>query len=311
MSYAALAQSFRLGGSTVHNVVKETTEAIYDCLRDTYLRTPRSEEEWLRVAQDFELQWQVPHALGCIDGKHVKIVAPAKSGSTYYNYKDSFSIVLMGLCDANYRLLYVDVGSYGHNSDGGIYDSSSLKAKLDSGALNLPAPRPLPGQQYRLPYFFIGDGAFALTENMMKPFPEGANYTRRKRIYNYRLCRARRIIENVFGIMAMKWRVLLTTIGANPANAQRIVEAVCVLHNFLIAETPRGPTNPLSAVDSDDNDDNGIWRAEVPALSQARMRNRNNNRPTDAAIAQRDYLVDYFNGIGAVNWQDGAIGETE
>ena len=41
---------------------------------------------------------------------------------------------------------------------------------LEEDTLNLPAPEPLPGRSVPTPYLFIGDHAFALQPNLMKPF---------------------------------------------------------------------------------------------------------------------------------------------
>ena len=72
---------------------------------------PENEEQWKKISQDFDDMWQFPHVIGAIDGKHVVIEASAKSGTLYHNYKGTFSIVLLAICDANITLHLLMWGS--------------------------------------------------------------------------------------------------------------------------------------------------------------------------------------------------------
>ena len=68
--------------------------------------------------------------------------------------------------------------------------------------------------------------------NMLKPFSK-RHLSEKERIFNYRLSRARRMIENVFGILTTKWRILKTTINTKVELAEDIVLATVSLHNWL------------------------------------------------------------------------------
>lgn len=144
-SVYTLSLLFRIGESTIRSIVYETCESIWRLMKDTYLKTPSSPEEWLEIAHGFAKHWNFPHCVGAIDGKHCPIQAPPNSGSEYFNYKKFFSIVLMATCDSQYRFTYVDVGTSGRWSDGGTFDHSSLNDALRNGDLNLPESSCLPG----------------------------------------------------------------------------------------------------------------------------------------------------------------------
>ncbi|XP_073519648.1 uncharacterized protein [Phyllobates terribilis] len=85
-------------------LIPETCNAIYHSLR-SYIQFPNTEEEWKKIASDFEQLWQFPNCGGALDGKHVRITQPPNSGSYFYNYKGYFTIIMMALVNANYEFI--------------------------------------------------------------------------------------------------------------------------------------------------------------------------------------------------------------
>jgi hypothetical protein len=110
---------------------------------------------------DFWVLWNFPNYIGAIDGKHMKIQAPPNSGSKFFNYKHSFSVVQLALVDAHYKFTVVDIGSYGRNSDGGVFAHSKLGKYLETH-LGIPEDKQLPGTLCLTPHVIMGDEAFPL-----------------------------------------------------------------------------------------------------------------------------------------------------
>ena len=254
------------------------------------------------MADGFQAQWNFPNCLGALDGKHVTIRAPPRSGSTYFNYKHTFSIVLMALVDSDYRFLYVDVGCNGRISDGGVFAGCTLHDALERRTCHIPPPSPLPASDQLAPYTIVADAAFPLKEYITKPFPD-RRLTDDKRIFNYRLSRARRVVENAFGILANRFQVLLKTIALqDTAKVEAVVLACCALHNFLRTESGNLYTGGI--VDREGPNHvtiPGSWRRD-PGLRQAPL--PSNNNASAQAKQQREVLCRYFSSdVGAVPFQ--------
>ena len=296
-SYTTIAFSYRVGLQTVCNIVNETCDAIWKRLQPLYMPTP-TRQHWEDTATGFLTQWQFPNCLGALDGKHVQIVAPRCSGSNFFNYKKTFSVVLLGLVDHRYCFLVVDIGSYGSNSDGGILKKSQLGRNLANNTLDIPCDKPLPGfeETEPVPHVIIGDEAFPSGEHLVRPVP-GKNLSEQERVFNYRLSRARRISENCFGILANRWRLYHRKIPLQPTNVDKVVKATCVLHNMLQMHgvpVPPPPQAPDLHVNPGEDLHDGILR-EIERVG---------GRPPIDAIAIRDTFKRYFvSNAGSVPWQ--------
>ena len=89
----------------------------------------------MAVSKEYEVIWNFPHCVGAIDGKHVVIQAPSNSGSTFFNYKGTHSIVLLLVCDFHYHFLMVDIGDAGRHSGGGVLSNSAFGRALEDNSV--------------------------------------------------------------------------------------------------------------------------------------------------------------------------------
>nr|XP_055049571.1 uncharacterized protein LOC129435091 [Misgurnus anguillicaudatus] len=289
-SMISLAFSYRLGHTTVMNSVHMVCAAIEKVMMQTFLPRPTA-DSWKEIAQRFWEKWNFPNCLGALDGKHIVIQAPPLSGSQYFNYKKTFSIVLLALVDADYRFRCIQVGDFGRTSDGGVYAGSDLGREMENKTLHVPPSTCLPGAAHLgdVPHVMVGDAAFPLKTYLMRPYP-GQNLTHRKRIFNYRLSRARMVVENAFGILAARWRIFHRRINLHPKNVDRVVVAACILHNFLLA-----PSENVRLLEE----------AEELGRHMGPVRNMGGNRASREACAVRESFATFFNSPeGSVSWQE-------
>ena len=109
-AHVTIAASYRISPTSIGRIIKESTGAIWDVLLEKgFLQPPQSSKYWENISRGFENRWNFPRCVGALDGKQ----APAKSGSLFFNYKKSFSIVSLALCDTFYLFTAVDIGEAG------------------------------------------------------------------------------------------------------------------------------------------------------------------------------------------------------
>uniref|UniRef100_A0A6P7GYR3 Uncharacterized protein LOC114342323 isoform X2 n=1 Tax=Diabrotica virgifera virgifera TaxID=50390 RepID=A0A6P7GYR3_DIAVI len=143
----------------------------------------------------------------------------------------------------------------------------------------------------------------------MRPYP-GHFLPREKRIFNYRLSRGRRVIENAFGILSSRWRIYRRTIIASESTVVAIVKATVCLHNFLINNGEKlGQEHKYIAASTVDHENeagelvHGDWRSEHGnnVLPIGRM---GSNMYAKNAQTMRQNLLRYFLNEGAIQFQE-------
>ena len=122
-------------------------------------------------------------------------------------------------------------------------------------------------------------------------------------MYNYRLSRVRRVIENTFGILASRLRIIRHPIIATPEHVAYKM-AVIVLHNFL--RKTESTYCLVGFVESEDNEGNlseGAWCEESMAQGLGPIYTLRSNRHSSAASIKNAFK-DYFSSpAGEVQWQ--------
>ncbi|KAM4053373.1 uncharacterized protein ACNLHF_006064 isoform 1-T1 [Anomaloglossus baeobatrachus] len=290
-SYTSLHLQFRVGKTTISRIVRCTCGVIWQKLQPIVMPSP-TEETWLQVAAGFHDVANFPNCIGAVDGKHVRVQQPPRSGSVFFNYKKYFSVILMAVADAHYQFVAIDVGAYGSTGDSRVLRSSQIGLQILQEGATLPAPRPLPGSTDPVPFVMVSDEAFPLLPNLLRPYPRRGLNTRR-RIFNYRLSRARRYVECTFGIMTSQWRIFHTAIQLDVRTVDTVIKACCVLHNYvrkysneLVEDTQQALLNPVVNVSS--------------------------GRPNSLGVWVRETFTDYFmSPEGAVHWQYSCVGDVQ
>lgn len=176
----------------------------------------------------------------------------------------------------------------------GIFSKCNLGRAIKHNLFDVPDAKSLPGSSVRVPFVFLGDEAFPLLNNLLKPYPRNQSMLdNEKAIFNYRLSRARRIVENAFGLLSQYFRIFYTPVHMNMCDIENLITCACILQNLIIDE--RGVPSDIDELSNDELHTLPEYD-EIEAESAELMK-----------FTIRDTFKQYFNSVGSVPWQNDAF----
>jgi len=193
--------------------------------------------ELRRISGEFLSRYGFPGVVGCIDGSHVPIKAPAVDRDSYINRKGFASVNLLAVCDDALRFTYIHADCPGSMHDARVMRLSGLGDGLTTGQLFADDNCHL-----------LGDSAYPLLVNLLVPFRDNGHLSESQIRYNVVHSAARSCIERAFGRLKGKFRRLKHLDVTRTERAALIIETACVLHNVSL---------------QDDDDDSISEKAEV------------------------------------------------
>ncbi|CAN8026648.1 unnamed protein product [Ixodes persulcatus] len=223
-----IAHLFGLGRSTINELYKEFCQVIVSALEPEWVKMI-SAAELAEHVREFEATLDFPQAIGALDGCHFPVSPPQADATDYRNYKGWYSIILLALVDHRYRFRYVNVGAPGRCHDAHVFRRSALAGILEGPTFQKPM---ITINGTAVPPLILCDQAFPLTSNLLKPYPrKDVTDNSTQAGFNKRLSAARRIVENAFGRVKARFRLILKRMECDVNNARLIVRACCVLNN--------------------------------------------------------------------------------
>lgn len=227
--YRTIGHLFGVAKSTVCMITKEVCYHIVRELLPQYIQLPQA-DALKEVISSFASDYGFPQCAGAVDGTHIPISSPQECPADYYNRKGWHSIIMQGT--VNNRGLFIDVyvGWPGRVHDARVFANSSLYKKGCDDKLFPSLVKRIGGKD--VPIVLLGDPAYPLLDWLMKAYPDNGHLTRQQKMFNYRLSRARVVVEHAYGRLKGRWRCLLKRLDVDVCDVPELVAACCVLHNI-------------------------------------------------------------------------------
>ena len=135
------------------------------------------------------------------------------------------------MVDAKMRFIWASVGCPGRNHDSIIFRSTSLYSKLMENGIASTFTKLI--ERVKVPFMIIADSAFPHLSWIQKPYTN-AVLSEKQCYFNYRLSRARMVVECAYGMLKSRWRVLHRRCDSNNETMKVKTLACIVLHNICI-----------------------------------------------------------------------------
>jgi hypothetical protein len=192
-----------------------------------------------------------------------------------------YGILVLAVCTADLLFTYVNAGSPGSVGDAAVWNNTKYKTQLCKGVFDAAESTVLPGD-IPLHAYVVGDSAFALGARLMKCYDDAQ--TSDQEALNGAIIRTRRVIENAFGRLKMRWNVCTFNRIKDAAEARDIALICCALHNFCEKRCQAMDPHWASHISAED----------AQAYERARQRRRNRSTTNVVAgTAVRDALAEY------------------
>jgi hypothetical protein len=283
--YRSIGHLFGVGLSSVHVGVKEVCNmpswTSYCLVMSRYYLVIVSRKLYV---DGFECKWGFPQCIGAIDGTHIPIIAPKENALDYFNRKGHHSVVMQALVSCDYTFMDIYIGWPGSVHDARVLTNSKLFQEAEAGSLLPNTTRDING--INIPLLILGDPAYPILPWLMKPYSDNGRLTAKQFRFNYRLSRARMVVECAFGRLKGRLRSLLKCNDTDIKFLPTYIAACCVLHN--ICEIHKDTFNDEWITQQ--NDENSVQTAHTTSNTQS----TGPSNSTVMANAIREALSDYF-----------------
>lgn len=230
-----IAESFGIGESTIR---KYTTIICRILNHESFffrygISVPRG-ERLTRIMADYAAITGLPHIAGAIDGTHIRLQRkPAKEFfPAEYTCRHGFpSILLQGIVDPNKLFWSVVCRAPGGEHDYTHFKDCHLYGRLKRGEVLDQPLIEIEGENIR-PYL-VADYAYKAKTFLVKPYcVKHGEFAVDKREFGKKLSLGRIKVENAFGLLKNRWRIL-QNVNVDLSFAPTVVGACCLLHNFV------------------------------------------------------------------------------